>query len=644
MNDTDLKWYQKSKYKFILLSIFALATTSLITLSQADLSLRTHLKKIDLESIRTETVTVKNSLINDLIYIRSVGKFASNLSYLPDQERIAPIMQAMVNASNNIVAIQIINSDPSKNIIKVSERRFVEANNSTFLPLRTPISLLGERLIERNIGKNKNLLRIESASSEDGIPIVMIGAQFESAESAPWVVVHVIESHFQRLFRKNSQFASALLNSTGKTILSAPENRDSSLISQLKESEFRQFEQEKGPVTLLKEKEFNGVPLLENTTSIDMTDLLLVTQSLRIGERNFVQNLYNKTFALNLMLVLAFTLLVYFISLLMSLRLRRLSKAVLSFGQESFEYHPPKKIRDEISQLEFAFSTSAHRIGESVENIKQEIQKKYEVRIYEDTMHPICPKSNMIERGISTFAFFKPAQECPGDWWGRFQIGRNKEIIVLADAQGRDGISSTAAILTYAFFKTINTLRDGSSEEEISATKILQDLNSIIYSSLNGKAEIKVFVMVFDLEKMISTAASGGHCHPFLIDERFTGTVNCNGEALGKKPRAEVDEVLIRLHAGQRFVFHTDGIFNSRNAANESLDRTEFFKQLGEHRKENISKYAEFFFSKLKLHFQDEPHNDDLTMIILEVHDAQLIEASSKTIQESKSEFPKIDW
>ena len=639
----ELKWYQKSVFKYGTFNVIALLSTTLIALFQIDTAVKSYLKKQSTEHLKIEVEQTKNSLNSDLIYLRSTSRFVSNLYAISEYERFSNALQILINSSNNIIAIQLIGSDPNKNQIKISERRFVESNGSSFIPLKTSISLLGERFVERNVGKKKGSLSIEAASSGDGLPITMVAGQFSQNDPSQWVVIHLTESYLSRLFRKNTTFASAFVNTGGKPILGASNNSQSHLLLPMNEFDLIQSSEAKTNTLNIKERDLSGTTLLESSTSLELTDGLLVVQSTKLIENNFIKDLYIKIGITTLLLIAAFASLVHIFVSFMNSRVRIMSRLIAAFSNGDTQLPIPEKIRDELSQLEFQLGSAAARISEENRKLAQSIRKRFEVKVHSEKQLSICPKPLLTERGISTFSYFKPAKECSGDWWGRFTLGKNKELVVLADASGHEGTSSTAVLLTNTYFRTLERCYENQNQLEITPSQIIKELNRNLYGSLNGAVQVKIFVMLLEVEKMIGIVASGGTCHPLLIEERFTGAVNVDGEVLGIKPDIEVDEVPINLHPGQRFVFHTDGLFSCRNIEDEPIDRNEFFEQLGERRREPIGKFAEFFFAKLRGHFGDEHLDEDMTLVILEIQDLQTAEPTSKPSSEPANDFPKIN-
>src|SRR5207237_3836179 len=160
-----------------------------------------------------------------------------------------------------------------------------------------------------------------------------------------------------------------------------------------------------------------------------------------------------------------------------------------------------------------------------------------------------------------------PATEVGGDYYDYFMVGQ-RLAIVSGDVAG-PGLASGIVLATRRSGFTL--LRDSLDDP----ARVLRRLHELIAETSRRRTLVTCAVLLLDPETKRATIASAGH-PPLIV--RHNGNVEALeifAPPLGVKLDFDVPVRELQLQAGDVFVLHTDGIYESTNANGESygLDR-----------------------------------------------------------------------
>jgi sigma-B regulation protein RsbU (phosphoserine phosphatase) len=162
-----------------------------------------------------------------------------------------------------------------------------------------------------------------------------------------------------------------------------------------------------------------------------------------------------------------------------------------------------------------------------------------------------------------------PATEVGGDYYDYFVVD-GRLAIVCGDVAGH-GLASGI---------TLSALRSGFTllrDQLLDPAHVLERLQEVVTQSSRRRMMVTISVLLLDRETRQATIASAGH-PPLLhvhASTRATDLIELFAPPLGARLGDSVPQTVVPFTTGDTFVLHSDGIYETTNAAGEEygLDR-----------------------------------------------------------------------
>nr|MDQ3640900.1 SpoIIE family protein phosphatase [Actinomycetota bacterium] len=172
--------------------------------------------------------------------------------------------------------------------------------------------------------------------------------------------------------------------------------------------------------------------------------------------------------------------------------------------------------------------------------------------------------------GVTLAARYHPAVEgleVGGDFYDVFRTGRSGWAVVIGDVCGK---GAEAASLTGLARYTIRA----AAMQTTHPARVLSMLNEAILRQEGALNERFATVVYASLARRAGatmlTVACGGHPPPLVVrPDGAVATVGVNGTLLGALRDPDLTEVAVRLEAGDKVVFHTDGVLEAPGPGGE---------------------------------------------------------------------------
>jgi PAS domain S-box-containing protein len=229
-----------------------------------------------------------------------------------------------------------------------------------------------------------------------------------------------------------------------------------------------------------------------------------------------------------------------------------------------------------LGAITFASAESGRVFGEDDLELAQELARRAALaidnsRLYEERSHiartlqrTLLPRRLPEIPGLQVAAFYQSAgvtqTEVGGDFYDVFEAEGGAWGVVVGDVCGK-GVE--AAALTGM---SRHTLR-ASALREPSPSRVLEDLNGVL---LREDGERFCTVALGRIERSYAgvrlTVACGGHPSPLVVRrDGGIATVGAPGSLLGVFEDVSLEDRVVELEAGDRAVFYTDGLVDSRH-------------------------------------------------------------------------------
>ena len=162
--------------------------------------------------------------------------------------------------------------------------------------------------------------------------------------------------------------------------------------------------------------------------------------------------------------------------------------------------------------------------------------------------------------GLKISSFYRPVDKVGGDMFDIIPFKNGKVGVFIGDVSGH-GIA--AAFLNIILKMTLQTaLRD-----EIQPNKVIEKINSVIQIFMSDDNFITAAYTIFDTNNKLLYIASAGHPNGIIMRARYKKieTIDCTGLCIGVMDDVNYSPKLARLYPGDRVIFYTDGVIETKN-------------------------------------------------------------------------------
>ena len=167
-------------------------------------------------------------------------------------------------------------------------------------------------------------------------------------------------------------------------------------------------------------------------------------------------------------------------------------------------------------------------------------------------------------KGVEVAAAFDPAREVGGDFHDYLAPESNTLVVAVGDVSGK----GVPAALYSAFAAELvrgRTFRRRYLPERSSPAGVLASINTILHQRQLEEYYCTLCYTIFDLKRRTMTMANSGLPYPIRCSADGCAQIELPGVPLGSFPGSTYDEVTFPLHAGEVYVFCTDGVFEAMN-------------------------------------------------------------------------------
>lgn len=273
-----------------------------------------------------------------------------------------------------------------------------------------------------------------------------------------------------------------------------------------------------------------------------------------------------------------------------------------------------QRLRAERDRLHARLKESNKRLSQHVEELEEACRLLEEQA---ETIQADLARAALIQRallpqtppntpGMSIHALYRPSHLVGGDLYDVVRLDRRRLVLLIADAAGHGLSAAMLAVL----FRNKLPMVDPDTREPNLPSRALQEVNQ---SLLGGFTSPGLFITaaycLIDMTDGRITAASAGH-PPLIVQRRSGGFERLfhTGPALGLYPGARFGDADIVLEPGDRFILHTDGLYD-RLPRNGRFPSDRAVRALEESTRESFE--SEDALLARTAHLSEKPEDDD---------------------------------
>lgn len=336
--------------------------------------------------------------------------------------------------------------------------------------------------------------------------------------------------------------------------------------------------------------------------------------------------LINKSFYFALLVLALALILGIFFARSVTAHINKLFMATQSIAKRDFNTRVMVKSKDEVGVLADSFNFMSSEILRYMDEMEEKARLENEMKVASLVQTAFFPKSEIQTANISISAFYTPATECGGDWWGHIENG-NKTILILADATGH-GVP--AALLTATINSSASMIENFAKKDPslLNSPEAILNLMNHSVCSVGADIMLTCFVGIIDGSTRVMTYANASHNPPLLLKDKdgeitkndFIPLTKALGPRLGHDQAANFTNERVELSDNDLLVLYTDGLTECENTEGKQWGKRRFLQALAKNSKETPQKIKDNIIMEMNNFIGEVPNEDDITLIVSKLH------------------------
>ena len=242
----------------------------------------------------------------------------------------------------------------------------------------------------------------------------------------------------------------------------------------------------------------------------------------------------------------------------------------IAAGDLAYRYTP--RGQDEVSWLGRAVNEMATDLQRLLVEQQQKARIDAELGAAQILQNALLPPTFSAPQGVRIAGRVESASECGGDWWGRFELPHDLELLCIADVTGHGVSASLVTGMICSFITSVAFQARKNPDMAVSPAAILNDVNQLLYEVGRGRLTATALIATVNRRTGDVLLANGGHNPPLLLEQHAPGgetrisnskcrVIVGGANMLGLMP----DEIACKekrasLGPGDKLVFYTDGL------------------------------------------------------------------------------------
>ncbi|MBC7530776.1 MAG: SpoIIE family protein phosphatase [Oligoflexus sp.] len=233
------------------------------------------------------------------------------------------------------------------------------------------------------------------------------------------------------------------------------------------------------------------------------------------------------------------------------------------------------------------------------------------------------PPAHIKTKNLEVCSYYRPAEHCSGDWWGYFDLGHDVELLCIADVTGHGAASALVTAMTQASCMSY-AKRHFESQTPVSASKLLQEINDVVYHTFKGDFYMTFFAFILEHKKQILRVSNAGHNFPMALRAnrspgKYPETIVIQGNPIGHADATFFAEQDLPLAKGDRYVLFTDGFTECRNPAHKMYGSGNFRRSVLRNAEKSAIDFRDGLVADALGFFDGQALADDLTLLTLDI-------------------------
>jgi sigma-B regulation protein RsbU (phosphoserine phosphatase) len=148
---------------------------------------------------------------------------------------------------------------------------------------------------------------------------------------------------------------------------------------------------------------------------------------------------------------------------------------------------------------------------------------------------------------------------------------------------------------------------------------VLSSVNTILHQRQLEEYYCTLCYAIFDLKRRVVTLANSGLPYPIRVSAEGVSQIELPGVPLGSFQGSTYDELTYALHAGDLFVFCSDGVYEAMTAAGEEFGAARLLGVVEQSRELPPRAVVDAIFDAVETFREGFPPNDDMTAVAVKI-------------------------
>jgi sigma-B regulation protein RsbU (phosphoserine phosphatase) len=221
-------------------------------------------------------------------------------------------------------------------------------------------------------------------------------------------------------------------------------------------------------------------------------------------------------------------------------------------------------------------------------------------------------------KGVDVAARFVPARELGGDLHDFLSPEASSLVVAVGDVSGKGVPAALYSVFAGELVRS-RTFRRRYQPERFSPSGVLSAMNTILHERQLESYYCTLCYAYFDFKRRVLTLANSGLPYPLKSTAEACTPIELPGIPLGTFTGVEYDQISLEIAAGDVFVFCTDGIYETFNAAGEEFGTERVAETVQARRGESAQLIAASIFDAVDGFRGEAPQGDDMTVVVVKI-------------------------
>ncbi|HYT75972.1 MAG TPA: GAF domain-containing SpoIIE family protein phosphatase, partial [Vicinamibacterales bacterium] len=221
-------------------------------------------------------------------------------------------------------------------------------------------------------------------------------------------------------------------------------------------------------------------------------------------------------------------------------------------------------------------------------------------------------------KGVDVAASFAPARELGGDFHDFMSPDANTLAVALGDVSGK-GVPAALYSVFAAELVRGRTFRRRFLPDQSGPASVLSSVNTILHQRQLEEYYCTLCYAIFDMKRRNVTLANSGLPYPIRATADGVAQIELPGVPLGSFAGSAYDELTMALHAGDLFVFCSDGVFEAMNVNGEEFGAERLIEVVRQSRELPARTVVDTIFTAVEQFREGFTPNDDMTAVAVKI-------------------------